>query len=161
MEEIHQEMELLSFTSATGAPPPPSPPPPSDLPWFESFHRPSLDLQLSISLTPIGPPQDNNDYNNKNNIDNDNREIETLKWEAAQQIRLAAVERAYAERVMEMARREMETARSEFVRARSLWERARDEVDKAQRMKERAFRASKESMCMEITCCCCSQKFRP
>ncbi|GFP82450.1 hypothetical protein PHJA_000388000 [Phtheirospermum japonicum] len=127
-------MQLLSFTTTTAAPPPP--PALSSHPWPQ-FDGPSLDLQLSISV---------------------NGAVETLKWQAAEQIRLAAMERAYAERLMEMTRREMELAQSEFVRARNLWERAREEVGKAERIKERAFR---DSMCMEITCFCCNHKFRP
>ncbi|CAL0325288.1 unnamed protein product [Lupinus luteus] len=102
---------------------------------------PSLDLQLSIS---VGPPA----------------MVEALKWEAAEQIRLAAMEKAYAERVRELTRREMEMAQSEFSRAREMWERAREEVERAERMKEMATRQM-DSTCMEITCHSCKQRFRP
>ncbi|KAL6494947.1 hypothetical protein OROGR_030866 [Orobanche gracilis] len=152
MEEIHQEMHLLSFT-----PPQNAAPSSSSHPWSRlssvRFDGPSLDLQLSISVAPLKPQYsaDNNCVLN----------IETLKWQAAHQIQLAATERDYAERVMEMTRREMEMAQSEFVRARNLRERAREEVGKAEEMKETAFRVSTGSMCMEITCFSCRQKFRP
>lgn len=86
--------------------------------------------------------------------------MEALKWQAAEQIRLAAIEKAYAERVRELTRREMELAQSEFTRARQMWERAREEVEKAERMKERATRQI-DSTCMEITCQSCRQRFRP
>jgi len=110
-------------------------------------HRaPSLDLHLSIN---VGPPS---------MLIHDG--VETLKWEAAEQIRLAAMEKAYAERVRELTRREMEMAQSEFARARQMWERAREEVDRAERIKERATRQV-DSACMEITCHSCRQRFRP
>ncbi|KAG6421300.1 hypothetical protein SASPL_117850 [Salvia splendens] len=105
---------------------------PHPLPW--PGQSPSVDLQLSIS---VGGPS-----------------VEALKWEAAEQMRLAGVEKAYAEHVMEMSRREMEVAQTEFLRARSLWERAREEVQRAHKMRERAAG-------MEITCLSCRHKFRP
>lgn len=112
----------------------------------DPFDGPSLDLQLSISLRPIRPPPSDC--------------VEALKWEAAEQIRLAAIEKAYAERVRELTRTEMELAQSEFARARHMWERAKAEVEKAERMKERATRQL-DSTCMEITCQACRQRFRP
>ncbi|KAL6997718.1 hypothetical protein U1Q18_007844 [Sarracenia purpurea var. burkii] len=48
---------------------------------------------------------------------------------AAEQIRLAALEKAYAERVRELTKREMQ---SELALARLMWERAREEVDRAE-----------------------------
>ncbi|OAY30684.1 hypothetical protein MANES_14G051200v8 [Manihot esculenta] len=86
--------------------------------------------------------------------------VEALKWQAAEQIRLAAIEKAYAERVRELTRREMELAQSEFARARNMWQRAREEVEKAERMKEKATRQI-DSTCMEITCQSCRQRFKP
>ncbi|KAM7471523.1 hypothetical protein LguiA_009706 [Lonicera macranthoides] len=120
------------------------------------FDGPSLDLQLSISLRPmirpqlVGPTCDDAVQSGC---------LEALKWQATEQIRLAAMEKAYAERVREMSRREMELAQSEFSRARHMWERAREEVEKAEKMKERASRRI-DSACMEITCQSCRQKFR-
>ncbi|CAA0806938.1 Unknown protein [Striga hermonthica] len=105
--------------------------------------QPPLDLRLSISVGPrltklqdVGP-------------------AEALRWEVAEQIRLAAVERAYAERVRELTRREMEAAHNEFARARAMWERAREEVELVNRMKDRAARE------VEVTCQSCRQKFSP
>ncbi|XP_057767510.1 zinc finger protein SHOOT GRAVITROPISM 5-like [Salvia miltiorrhiza] len=138
MDQDHQEMQLLS-----------SHPHPS--PWA----GPSLDLQLSISVAgPFKPPS----------AASVRSSVEALKWEAAEQIRLAAMEKAYAEHMMELTRREMEVAQSEFLRARSLWERAREEVERAERMRERAAAtatATATSACMEITCLSCRHKFRP
>ncbi|XP_050221042.1 zinc finger protein SHOOT GRAVITROPISM 5 [Mercurialis annua] len=113
------------------------------------FGGPSLDLQLSISLSPIQPQSKS-----------DTGCVEALKWQAAEQIRLAAIEKAYAERVRELTRREMEMAQSEFARARQMWQRAREEVAKAERMKEKATRQM-DSTCMEITCQSCRQRFKP
>ncbi|CAI0548134.1 unnamed protein product [Linum tenue] len=81
-------------------------------------------------------------------------------------MRVAALEKAYAERVRELSRREMELAHSEFARARLLWQRAREEVDKAHRLKERSAAPSAAApaaaaTCMEITCQSCRQKFKP
>ncbi|KAJ6970769.1 hypothetical protein NC653_035141 [Populus alba x Populus x berolinensis] len=86
--------------------------------------------------------------------------VEALKWQAAEQIKLAAIEKAYAERVRDLTRREMELAQSEFARARHMWQRAREEVEKAERMKEKATRQI-DSTCMEITCQSCRQRFKP
>ncbi|KAG4943206.1 hypothetical protein JHK82_047378 [Glycine max] len=107
---------------------------------------PSLDLQLSISVRPPAAV-----------LMCDG--VDALKWQAAEQIRLAAMEKAYAERVRELTRREMEMAQSEFARARQMWERAREEVERAERIKERATRKV-DSTCMEITCHSCRQRHR-
>ncbi|KAL5543902.1 hypothetical protein UlMin_007686 [Ulmus minor] len=155
-------------------------------PLFEGT-TPSLDLQLSISLRPIrSSPADNNrnvlggplcicddDDDDEDDHDRDGDDdrkkkykaagrecVEAMKWQAAEQIRAAAMEKAYAERVRELTKREMELAQSEFTRARHMWERAREEVEKAERMKERATRQI-DSTCMEITCQACRQSFRP
>ncbi|XP_021775747.1 protein SHOOT GRAVITROPISM 5-like [Chenopodium quinoa] len=99
---------------------------------------PSLDLKLSISLEPA----EASDFGC----------IEALKWQAAEQIRLAAIEKAYAERVRELTRREIELAHSEFARARAMWDKAREEVCKAERLRDTA------TTCMgEITCHTCRQ----
>lgn len=125
------------------------------------FEGPSLDLQLSISLRPFKPPESNDCMVFRPVLDHENPDeyAETLKWQASEQIRLAALEKAYAERVRELTRREMELAQSEFSRARQMWERAREEVDKAEKLKERATRMI-DPTCMEVTCQACRQKFR-
>ncbi|KAL8105488.1 hypothetical protein AgCh_029322 [Apium graveolens] len=83
---------------------------------------------------------------------------ETLKLQASEQIRLVALEKAYAERVRELTRREMELAQSQFSRARQMWERAREEVDKAEKLKERAPRMI-DPTCMKVICQACRQKY--
>ncbi|OIS99609.1 PREDICTED: protein SHOOT GRAVITROPISM 5 [Nicotiana attenuata] len=132
----------------------------------ESTEAPSLDLQLSISVRPIKPPPSdqgvlirpvNHHQDHYTDVRFDSGYVEALKWQAAEQIRLAAIEKAYAERVRELTRREIEMAQSEFARARSMWERAKEEVERAEKLKERATRTN----CMEVTCQSCSQKFRP
>lgn len=134
----------------------------------------SLDLQLSISVRPIRQPASSSDHcvnvakpsicefdgGLMKGTKGSTGCVEALKWQAAEQIRLAAMEKAYAERVRELTRREMELAQSEFTRARHMWERAREEVEKAERMKEKAM-LQMDSTCMEITCQSCRQRFRP
>lgn len=111
----------------------------------------SLDLQLSISLRPIHQhPSNRNDFDR----------VESLKQWTAEQIRLAAIEKAYAERVRELTKREMEMAQSDFARAKHVWKRARVDVEKAEKMKERATLRI-DSTCMEITCQSCRQRFKP
>ncbi|WCJ36261.1 hypothetical protein M5689_017473 [Euphorbia peplus] len=112
---------------------------------------PSLDLQLSISVT---PHRICDFEGGKSSADTSC--VEALKWQAAEQIRLAAIEKAYAERVRELTRREMELAQSEFARARHMWQRAREEVEKAERLKDKATRQI-DNTCMEITCQSCRQ----
>lgn len=120
---------------------------------------PSLDLELSISVRPIRPTSDCVLIGAGTGAGG--ASVEALKWQSAEQIRLAAMERAYAERVRELTRREMEIAQSEFARAKEMWERAREEVERADRMKERATVRHIGSACMEITCQSCRQRFRP
>ncbi|KAK8488944.1 hypothetical protein V6N13_060936 [Hibiscus sabdariffa] len=110
----------------------------------------SLDLQLSISPRPIP----SNCVNSQGPIHGFDC-VESLRWQAAEQIRLAAIEKAYAERVRELTKREMEMAQSEFARAKHVWQRAKEQVERAEKMKERA------TSCMEITCQSCRQRFRP
>ncbi|EOY22486.1 hypothetical protein QUC31_007749 [Theobroma cacao] len=129
----------------------------------DQYEGPSLDLQLSISLRPIQQPSNcviAGPICDFGDVKADTSCVESLKWQAAEQIRLAAIEKAYAERVRDLTKREMELAQSEFARARHMWQRAREEVEKAERMKERATRKI-DSTCMEITCQSCRQRFRP
>lgn len=88
------------------------------------------------------------------------RSIQALKRHNAEQIRLAAVEKAYAERVRELTRRELELAEKEFSRARMIWERARDDMEKVEKMKVASSRRI-SSVCIEITCQACQQRFQP
>ncbi|WOL11420.1 protein indeterminate-domain 16 [Canna indica] len=113
----------------------------------------SLDLNLSISIgSPRPSPiEESNSYSKR---------LQLLKQQTAEQIRLAAVENAYAERIRELTRRELELAEKDFARARLVWERAREEVEKVERMKEIATRRI-SSTCLEITCRSCHQRFRP
>ena len=90
-------------------------------------------------------------------------DVQALKQQAAEQARMASAERAYAERVMELARRELELAEREFARARAIWERARGEVEKVERVKAMAARriAAGSAAALEITCHACMQRFHP
>ncbi|XP_076897398.1 uncharacterized protein LOC143550669 [Bidens hawaiensis] len=102
-----------------------------EFPLESACPGPSLDLQLSISLRPIQPQTDQSCREGKGQ----NGQIEVLKWQTADQIRIATMEKAYAERVREMMKREMELAQSEFSCARHMWERAREEVREWRRLR--------------------------
>ncbi|KAI3983473.1 hypothetical protein MKX01_038893 [Papaver californicum] len=133
----------------------------------------SLDLQLSISLHPNRPPPQSKlmnptflhypgDHTKRTTATNNqnlsfNSTIDALKWHTAEQIRLAKLEKAYADRVRELTRWEMELAQSEFARARHIWQIAREDIEKAERLKERAIRRV-DSTCMEITCQSCHRR---
>ncbi|KAL6634433.1 hypothetical protein ACP70R_027104 [Stipagrostis hirtigluma subsp. patula] len=144
-------------------------------PAFASDH-PQLDLSLSIS---IGPPPTTQPAASadQNKITAAGPapaaraaaaapEVQALKHQTAEQARLASAERAYAERVMELARRELELAEREFARARAIWDRARGEVEKVERIKAAAARrivaaAAGNAAALEITCHACMQRFHP
>ncbi|GAB2269686.1 hypothetical protein Dimus_004608 [Dionaea muscipula] len=178
MEKDQHQKEVLQLL--------PSPPPSSSAaayPWFPAKPPPptkqfkaappapapfdegpsSLDLQLSISFEPIA--------GSSNNIMS---HIRALKWQAAEQIRLAAMERAYAERVRELSCREMELAHAEFARARAMWERALDELANADKLindnniiaiaknkMDSSSSTANSASCLEITCHSCRQTFTP
>ncbi|KAG9445966.1 hypothetical protein H6P81_012094 [Aristolochia fimbriata] len=163
-EEAHKELQLLPMPSSTAHLISTT----SDLSSLK-LHRsgqppPSLNLQLSISLQPVAVPPPSNcllagAIHGFEGIRSEFNSIEALKREAAEQIRLAAVEKAYAERVRELTRREMEMAETEFAQAKHMWGRAQQEVESARRLKEKATRRI-DSTCMEITCQACRQSFR-
>ncbi|KAH0463866.1 hypothetical protein IEQ34_006652 [Dendrobium chrysotoxum] len=114
--------------------------------------QPQLDLNLSMSIiTPQMTASNEADSNLKNE--------QVMKQHAAEQVRLAALERVYAERMRELARRELEQAEKEFARAKMIWERAREEVEKVESMKMIATRRI-SSTCVEITCQNCRQHFQ-
>ncbi|XP_072963494.1 protein indeterminate-domain 14-like [Typha angustifolia] len=112
--------------------------------------HPYLDLDLSMSIGSHRPPS-------KGKSETSARNLQVLKQQTAEQIRVAAVEKAYAERVREMTRRELELAEKEFAQARLLWKKAREEVEKVERMKEMATRRI-SSNSLEITCHTCMKR---
>ncbi|KAI3673605.1 hypothetical protein L6452_39728 [Arctium lappa] len=146
MEDHRKELQLLPLPPSYS----PWPAAATDLFTFRSddvvrcqLEPPSLDLQLSISLRPMKPPPPQ-------------QQQTAVRWRTSDQI--AAMEAAYVERVMEMARREMEMAQTELARARHMWEKAREDVERVEKMKERATRQM--GSCIEITCQGCRKKFR-
>ncbi|XP_076889713.1 uncharacterized protein LOC143540578 [Bidens hawaiensis] len=130
-DDDHKELQLLPTPPYAVGKYSRDSPWPSDSLRYRSDNAPSLDLQLSISLRPA---------------DSENGRIEAVKWQAADQVRIAAMEKAYAERVKEMTKREMELAQSEFSRARHMWKRAREDVARVEKMKERATRRIDSSL---------------
>lgn len=79
-----------------------------------------------------------------------------LKQQAREQLRLATVEKAYAEHARELARRQVELAEAEFAHAKRIREQAQVELNRAQLLKQQASRCI-NSTCMEITCHACKQ----
>lgn len=115
--------------------------------------QPPLDLSLSMGNIPTRP-------NPSKESDNRSKNQQVLRQEVAEQVRLAALEQAYADRMRELARKELQLAEKEFARARLIWKHAREEVEKAESMKMAATRRI-SSTCIEITCQACRQHFRP
>jgi hypothetical protein len=150
-----RELQLLLPTTAT-------PPRPEAAAAIPSEH-PHLDLSLSINIggPPAPEPPAVEDQSKKSAA----ADVQELRRHTAEQARMASAERAYAERVMELARRELEMAEREFARARAIWERARGEVEKVERMKAAAARrivaAGSAAAQLEITCHACMQRFHP
>ncbi|CAN6244424.1 unnamed protein product [Urochloa humidicola] len=161
-----RELQLLLLPTTTpldaafhGAP---RQPPPA---ISSNHHHPHLDLSLSISIGPPPPPSPPASAAADQSIKKKAADVQELKRQTAEQARMASAERAYAERVMELARRELELAEREFARARAIWERARGEVDKVERVKAMAARriaaAGSAATALEITCHACMQRFHP
>ncbi|KMZ76211.1 C2H2-like zinc fingerprotein [Zostera marina] len=113
--------------------------------------HPSLDLNLSVGATL-------NSFNHATKEVVLSKNIQALRWHAAEQIRQATLEKAYVERVKELTRREVEMAQEEFARARLVWERTREEVQNVERMKEMATQRV-SSTSTEITCRTCRRRF--
>ncbi|KAF3779473.1 SHOOT GRAVITROPISM 5 protein [Nymphaea thermarum] len=177
-----RELQLLPDKRSTGKTP--EFPPPSV--YCISFsgstpgcsNLPSTDLQLSISPQPVNSyspsarPTRQQAFLRRSSehgfekimkgYDETRSEIccaEAMKRQAEEQLRLAAVEKAYAEKVRELTRQEMELAESEFACARHMWEKAAEDMERARRMKDKATRHV-DSNGMEITCHACQQQFR-
>jgi hypothetical protein len=149
-----RELQLLLLPTTTTPPRPAAAAIPSE--------HPNLDLSLSINIGPPAPePQPVKDQRKKAAAAAD---VQGLRRHTAEQARMASAERAYAERVMELARRELEMAEREFARARAIWDRARGEVEKVERLKAAAARrivAAGSAAALEITCHACMQRFHP
>ncbi|CAL5058099.1 unnamed protein product [Urochloa decumbens] len=162
-----RELQLLLLPATTpldaafhGAAARPPPAIPSD--------HPHLDLSLSISIGPPPPAAAASEAAAEQSIIKKKEaaaDVQALRRQTAEQARMASAERAYAERVMELARRELELAEREFARARAIWERARGEIEKVERVKAMAARriaaAGSAAAALEITCHACMQTFHP
>lgn len=112
-QDHHKELQLLPSPPSTESPVRKHRPTviATDYNRSSSMIHHDLDLKLSISLSTIPTAAEHPNGGGGGGV-------EALKWQAAEQIRLAAIEKAYAERVRELTRREMEMAQSEFARAR-------------------------------------------
>lgn len=146
MEGEKRELQLL-FNVAISSDDPTGAYKPSLLMTKDQTDQPQLDLSLSMSIMPPLPTASNM------------KSVQVLKQHVAEQVRVAAMERTYAERMRELARRELEQSEKEFARARMIWERAQEEVEKVESMKMIATRRI-SSTCIEITCQNCRQHFQ-
>ncbi|XP_074570577.1 uncharacterized protein LOC141827247 [Curcuma longa] len=148
MENNHpRELQLLVQSSASL----PSESPKSMAGCDPTTHSlPDLSLSMSVRTPWTSVKEEPNSYAKK---------LQLLRQHTAEQIRLAAVEKAYIERTRELTRRELDLAKKEFARAKLVWEQAREDVEKAERLKEIATRRV-SSTCMEITCHNCRQPFQ-
>lgn len=145
-DEQTQELQLL--------PPSPSLTQVSFKTFLPSATPPELDLSLSMSIGQSQPSP------NSDEAESNMRSIQALKQHNAEQIQLAAVEKAYVERVRELTRREIELAEKGFSRARMIWKQAQDDMENVERMKVASTRRI-NSACIEITCQACRQLFQP
>ncbi|KAI0492816.1 hypothetical protein KFK09_027092 [Dendrobium nobile] len=116
--------------------------------------EPTLDLSLSMSVVPPWMTPGNLEAGSSL------RSLQVLKQHVAEQVRLAKLERAYAEHMKELTRRELELAEKDFTRARLVWERAKEELEKVEKMKMVATRRL-STTCIELTCQACHQHFLP
>lgn len=145
----------------------------------------NLELQLSTTSTSVSPKRDDNhsthlqlsigscEFGEKNesNINNRNSPKESitsdkpgaaasmLKEQAREQLRLAMVEKAYAEEARQQAKRQIELAEQEFANAKRMRQQAQAELDKAQALKDHAVKQVNSTI-LQITCHACKQQFR-
>ncbi|XP_042455351.1 protein indeterminate-domain 16-like [Zingiber officinale] len=118
----------------------------------DASNHPLVDLNLSMGFSGLDSSDEESNLYTKRKKE--------LHQQAAEQIRVATAENAFAERMRELTRRELELAERDFARARAIWERAKEEMAKVERMKEIATKRI-NSTCLEITCHNCHQRFRP
>lgn len=82
-----------------------------------------------------------------------------LKEEAREQLRLAMVEKGYAEEARQQAKRQIELAEQEFANAKRIRQQAQAELDRAQSLKEHAIKQINFTI-LQVTCQACKQQFQ-
>lgn len=131
----------------------------------------STQLQLSIGSSDFG--SDKNELSNIMNRNSPRDQSSTtttndqigvasttrLKEEAREQLRLAMVEKSYAEEARQQAKRQIELAEQEFANAKRIRQQAQAELDKAQSLKEHAIKQINSTI-LQVTCQACKQQFQ-
>ncbi|KAM7267037.1 hypothetical protein ACFE04_009203 [Oxalis oulophora] len=82
-----------------------------------------------------------------------------MKEEAREQLKLAMVEKSYAEEARNQAKRQIELAEQEFANAKKIRQQAQAELDKAHALKEHAVKQINSAI-LEVTCRSCKQQFQ-
>ncbi|KAL3617614.1 hypothetical protein CASFOL_037935 [Castilleja foliolosa] len=107
----------------------------------------STHLQLSI-----GSSSDNNSSTTGD------KPARLIREEAAEQLRIATAEKAYAEEARRQAKRQIEAAEQEFADAKRMRRQAQAELEKAQALRNQATERVKSAL-MQVTCHACKHKF--
>lgn len=124
----------------------------------------STQLQLSIGSCEFGEKNEPNMTHRespKKSFTSDKPVVAALKLkdQAREHLRLAMVEKAYAEEARQQAKRQIELAEQEFANAKRLRQQAQAELDKAQVLKDRAIKQVNSTI-LQITCHACKQQFQ-
>lgn len=82
-----------------------------------------------------------------------------MKEQAREQLRLAMVEKTFAEDARRQARRQIEMAEQEFANAKRIRHQAQSELDRSLALKEQATKQVNSTI-LQITCQTCKQMFR-
>lgn len=82
-----------------------------------------------------------------------------VQEQAREQLRIAIVEKAYAEEARKQAKKQIEMAEQEFNNAKRIRQQAQGELDKAYGLKNHATKQINSTM-LQITCQACKQQFQ-
>jgi len=86
-------------------------------------------------------------------------EVARLKEFAAEELKLAMAEKAYAEEARKEAKRQIEIAELEFENAKRIRKQAQSELAKAEELRKQAMKKISSTV-LEITCQSCKQQFQ-
>lgn len=146
-------------------------------PTKDDQNHSNTQLQLSIGSSDFGEKVETNVIKNNRNNYSPSRDHESstttndkaavgvnyssrlIKEEAREQLRLAMVEKSYAEEARKEAKRQIELAEQEFANAKRIRQQAQVELDKAQTMKELAIKKINSTVLL-VTCHSCKQHFQ-
>ncbi|KAH7529300.1 hypothetical protein FEM48_Zijuj05G0169900 [Ziziphus jujuba var. spinosa] len=130
----------------------------------------STQLQLSIGSSDFGEKNESNVTNRNSPRDQLSSSTTNekppgaaaasrLKEEAREQLRLAMVEKSFAEEARQQAKIQIELAEKEFANAKRMRQQAQAELDRAQSLKEHAIKQINSTI-LQVTCHACKQQFQ-